>query len=70
MDSHGKGILNFQISLFIYGILCIPLMLLFGFGLLGLIVVGFLGFIFPIINAIKVSNGEMPHYPLSIEFFK
>ncbi|HCO82555.1 MAG TPA: DUF4870 domain-containing protein, partial [Arenibacter sp.] len=23
---------------------------------------------FPIINAIKVSNGEKPHYPLSIKF--
>ncbi|WP_031429110.1 DUF4870 domain-containing protein [Flavimarina sp. Hel_I_48] len=70
MDSQGKEILNFQVSLFIYGILCIPLMLLFGLGLLGLMVVGFLGFIFPIINAIKVSNGEIPHYPLSIVFFK
>ena len=36
MDMHGKMIINFQISLFIYSIICIPLILLFGLGILGL----------------------------------
>lgn len=70
MDEHGKAILNFQISLFIYAIICIPLILLLGLGLLGLILIGLAGLIFPIINAIKANNGEMPNYPLSLEFFK
>ncbi len=70
MDMHGKMILNFQISLFIYSIICIPLILLFGLGILGLIIIGLIALILPIMNALKVSNGEMPYYPLTIEFLK
>lgn len=66
MDEHGKNILNFQISLLIYSVICIPLILLLGLGLLGLIVLGIISMIFPIINAIKASNGEIPKYPLSL----
>ncbi len=70
MDEHGKAIMNFQLSMFVYAIICVPLILLIGLGLLGLILIGFACLIFPIINAIKANNGEMPNYPLSIEFFK
>lgn len=70
MDMHGKMILNFQISLFLYSIICIPLIILFGLGILLLIIIALIALILPIINAIKVSNGEMPYYPLSIEFLK
>jgi uncharacterized Tic20 family protein len=68
MDQHGKAILNFRISMFIYLIICIPLILLFGLGLLGIIAIGFFYFIFPVINAIKVSQNEAPSYPFSITF--
>jgi len=68
MDEHGKNILNFQISLLIYSLVCIPLILLLGLGILGLIVLGIISVIFPIINAIKASNGENPKYPLSLNF--
>ncbi|MGJ8593664.1 MAG: DUF4870 domain-containing protein [Aquaticitalea sp.] len=68
MDTHGKNIINFQLSLIIYFIICIPLILLFGLGLLGFLVLGIVAIIFPIINAIKVSNGENPTYPLSFNF--
>jgi len=67
MDQHGKNIINFQLSLLIYSIICIPLILLLGLGLLGLIALAFVAIIFPIINAIKASNGETPTYPLSIK---
>ncbi|WP_299248940.1 DUF4870 domain-containing protein [uncultured Aquimarina sp.] len=70
MDNHGKSIMNFQISMFIYAVVCVPLILLFGLGVLGLIVIGVLCLVFPIINAIKASNGEEPFYPLSIEIIK
>jgi len=70
MDNHGKSIMNFQISMFIYAIVCIPLILLFGVGILGLILIGILCVVFPIINAIKASNGEEPSYPLSMEIIK
>ncbi|MDO7173246.1 DUF4870 domain-containing protein [Mariniflexile sp. AS56] len=70
MDAHGKNIINFQLSLIIYFIICIPLILLLGLGLLGFIVLGFASIIFPILNAIKASNGEVPTYPFSFTFIK
>ncbi|MFP4846281.1 DUF4870 domain-containing protein [Winogradskyella sp. PE311] len=68
MDAHGKAILNFQLSIIIYSILSIPLVFVFGLGVLTLILVGILAFLMPIINAIKASNGELPSYPLSLNF--
>jgi len=70
MDEHGRSILNFQLSMLVYAIICIPLILLIGLGILGLIAIGILCLVFPIINAIKANNGELPHYPFSIEFIK
>jgi uncharacterized Tic20 family protein len=68
MDAHGKAILNFQISIIIYTILSIPLILVFGLGILTLILIAILAFVMPIVNAIKASNGELPSYPLSLNF--
>ena len=68
MDQQGKNIINFQLSIILYVFLCIPAILLLGLGILGLIIVGVISFVFPIINAIKASNGESPRYPLSLNF--
>jgi uncharacterized protein len=68
MDEHGKNIINFQLSLIIYFIICIPLILLLGLGLLGFIILGILSVVFPIINAVKTSNGEVPKYPITFNF--
>ena len=68
MDSHGKNIVNFQISLILYTLLCIPLIFAFGLGIFGFIILGIIALVFPIINAIKASNGETPRYPLSLSF--
>ena len=68
INEHGKRIVNFQISLIVYFIICIPMILFFGLGLLGFVVLGIISVIFPIINAIKASNGELPSYPLSFNF--
>ena len=70
MDLHGKAILNFRISMFIYILICIPLILLIGLGILGIIAIAISYMIFPIINAIKASNNEAPSYPFSITFIK
>ncbi|TXD47183.1 DUF4870 domain-containing protein [Polaribacter sp. IC073] len=70
MDAHGKAILNFRISMFIYLLLCIPLIFLFGLGIVGFIIIGIFYLIFPIINAIRVSNNQEPKYPLSIKFLQ
>lgn len=69
MDEHGKTIVNFQISLFVYCILSIPAIFLFGLGLVTLLILAVLGFILPIVNAIRASNGEKPNYYISIRFF-
>lgn len=70
MNFHGKMILNFQISMFIYSLICIPLIFLFGLGIIGLIGIALIMLILPILNAIKVGNGETPNYPLSIQIIK
>ncbi len=70
VDTHGKAILNFRISMFIYLIICIPLILLLGIGIIGFIVIGIFYLIYPIINALKASNHQAPNYPLSIQFLK
>ncbi|MGB5419614.1 DUF4870 domain-containing protein [Algibacter sp.] len=68
MDTHGKNIVNFQLSLILWCIICVPLILLFGLGLLGFAVLGIISIIFPIVNAIRASRGETPTYPLTFTF--
>ena len=68
MDAQGKGILNFRITMFIYFLICFPLVLFFGLGLLGFCIIGILYAVYPIINAIRVYNNEIPSYPLTIQF--
>ncbi len=68
MDVHGKAILNFQLSIILYTIICVPLVFIFGLGLLGFVIIGIISIVFPIVNAIKASNGELPSYPLSLNF--
>jgi uncharacterized Tic20 family protein len=68
MDEHGKAIINLQLSLLLYIVLSIPAILLLGLGILTLIGTGILGFILPIVNAIKASNGENPSYFMTIKF--
>ena len=67
MDEQGKEIINFQISLIVYALICIPLCLII-IGIFGLIILGIISFIMPIINAINASNGGNPKYPLTIRF--
>ncbi|MCD2259425.1 DUF4870 domain-containing protein [Psychroserpens luteolus] len=67
MDQEGKNIVNFQLSVLVYSLICIPLVFVL-VGVFGLIVLGILSFIFPIINAIRASHGESPKYPLSLNF--
>ena len=69
VDQHGKIVLNWIISFLIYlviaGILCLVLI-----GFLFLVVLVILDIVFPIIGAVKASNGTAWKYPLSIPFFK
>ncbi len=69
MDEHGRSIINFQISIFLYCLISIPLIFLFGLGILMLIIIGIIAFVFPIVNAVRASQGRPPHYPLSLRIF-
>lgn len=68
LEEQGKGVINFQLSLVVFYAICIPLILLFGLGLLGWSVLGVVSIVYPIINAIKVNNGEVPKYAFSFKF--
>ena len=68
LDAHGKVVANWVISQLIYAAICgLLIFVLIGFPLL--IVLAVLGVIFPIIGAVKASDGEVWTYPLSIKFF-
>ena len=70
MDTHGKAIINFQLTLWVYAILSIPAILLLGLGIVMLELIRLASVVFPILNAIKASNGELPYYYGSIKFIK
>ncbi|MEL6557983.1 MAG: DUF4870 domain-containing protein [Bacteroidota bacterium] len=68
VDRHGKSIMNWIISLFIYSVVATVLtFVLIGIPLLLVLVV--LSIIFPIMGAVKAGNGEHYEYPLTIKFF-
>jgi len=70
LDAHGKQILNFQISLIIYTVICVPLIIVFGLGLLGFILLGIGAVILPIMNAIRVNNDQETSYPFTFDIIK
>ena len=69
VDQQGKQMLNFKLSMYVYLIIS-TILLLIAVGLIGFIIVGMLMLVFPIVNAINVSNGKDAYYPLTIEFIK
>jgi uncharacterized Tic20 family protein len=68
MDEHGRSIINFQLTMLLIFVLSFPAILLFGLGLLGFVYVGIVGFIMPIVNAVKAANGESPSNFSTIKF--
>ncbi|QCW99690.1 DUF4870 domain-containing protein [Aggregatimonas sangjinii] len=68
MDEHGRSIINFQLTLLLWLAISIPAILLLGLGLLGILFVGVVGFIMPIVNAVRAANGESPSQFSTIRF--
>jgi len=68
-DEQGKESLNFQITVTIALLCCIPLFLII-IGFLLMPAIGLAALIFVIIAAIKTSNGEHYRYPLSLRLIK
>ena len=69
IDAHGKNIMNWMISSFIYAIASVILMIV-GVGFLMIIALVILSLVFTIMGAVKASNDEVFKYPLAIEFIK
>ncbi len=68
IDAHGKVVMNWLLSFFIYVVVCILLMFVL-IGIPLMFALGLIAVIFPIVGAIKANNGELWPYPLSIRFF-
>lgn len=69
VNAHGKNILNWMISVFIYEMIaCFMIFFLIGIPMLIFLVM--LSFIFAIIGAIKARDGIYYKYPFSITFFR
>jgi uncharacterized Tic20 family protein len=65
VDRHGREAMNFQLSLLIYGAIGFVLVfVLVGFAVLA--IVALLGLVFPIVAAVKTSDGHDYEYPLTI----
>lgn len=69
LDAHGKNAVNWMLSDLLY-LFAAGLLVLVGIGLLLLPVVLILGIVFPIVAAVKASQGIAWKYPLTIEFLK
>lgn len=69
VDEQGKEAVNFQISMLIYSIICIPLVFIC-IGVILLVAIGIIDIVFSLIAAIKANNGEHYRYPICIRFIK
>ena len=69
IDQHGKNIINFLISMFIYAVVSVALWVAI-VGFFTLIAVAVVSIVFPIIAAVKANDGVYWEYPLCIRFFK
>lgn len=69
VDATGKEVLNFQISMSIYALICTLLIMVF-IGIILLPIVIIANIIYTIIAAIKANEGHIYEYPFSIKFFK
>ena len=69
IDEQGKEALNFQITVLLAAIICIPLMFVI-IGIPLLFAVGITDLVLIIIAAIKSNGGEHYRYPFAIRFIK
>lgn len=67
VNRQGKDSLNFQLSMLIWTICCIPLVFIV-VGIFLLIALGIMNIIMIIIASIKAADGQFMDYPLSVKF--
>ena len=64
---HSREALNFHISIYLYALLCIPLMMVF-IGIPILILLGIATFILSLVAAVRGADGREYRYPFTIRF--
>ncbi len=69
IDYHGKESLNFQISVIIFAIICIPLIFVI-IGIFLLIALFIYTLIAVIVASVRAANGEYFRYPITFRFIK
>ena len=69
VNSNGKAIANFIISICIYWVIASVLSCVY-IGFLIMPILGILSFVFPIIAGLKANKGETYKYPVTIQFIK
>lgn len=69
VDENGKKALNFQLSMALYMLLCIPLCIIL-VGIPIIVSLWLIRFVCIIIASIKTANEEPFKYPLAIPFFQ
>lgn len=67
VDRTGRAVLNFQISVMIYFVLCIPLWFIL-IGIPMMFALWIFGLVATIIGAVKANDGLVWKYPLAIPF--
>jgi hypothetical protein len=67
LEEHGKVVLNWVFSLFLYSLISAILVFVF-VGIFLLIAIGVLSIVFPIIGGLKANEGVLWRYPLSLPF--
>jgi uncharacterized Tic20 family protein len=69
VDEHGREVMNYQISLLIYGAVAyLSLILLVGFLLAPALMITHIVLI--VMGAIRAQRGELWHYPIALTFLK
>jgi len=71
LDDHGKEAVQFQLSLFLYGLMLIPIGLItLGLGaVLGAVAIFVLGVVGTILGARAAHRGQYFRYPMTMRFF-
>ena len=70
VDDQGKEAVNFQITMAICALVCLPLLCVFGLGAVLLVGVAIFDLVFIIMATIKANDGVKFRYPVSIRFIK
>lgn len=70
VDETGKEVINFQISVLIYGLVCGLLVFAFGIGIILMLILLVAVIIFTIIGAMKANEGQLYRYPYTIRLIK